>query len=128
LDEANQEFNKKIKGFQAEAMKFFLNYAWPGNVRELKNVIRRAVLLAESELIELGNFSTNNLKLSEEKIDLTKPLEKGISFKEMNQEFEKDLIKKALEAADGNKLKAAEFLKMNKKTFYRKIKSLRLLE
>ena len=126
LDEANSEFNKEVRGFSPEAMKFLLNYAWPGNVRELRNIIRRAVLLAESESIELGNFSTNNLKLSKEEIDPTKPLDKGVSFDEITQEFEKDLIKRALESAAGNKIKAAELLKMNKKTFYRKIKTLQL--
>ena len=144
LDEANSEFNKKVNGFSIDAMKFLLNYPWPGNVRELRNIIRRAVLLAESDSIELGNFSTNNLKLSKGEIDPTKPLDKsrpfyfeeilsskkgrdkGASFEEITQEFEKDLIKEALEEAGGNKSKAGEILKMNKKTLYRKIKALQL--
>ena len=126
LEEANSGFNKKVRGFSPGVMKFFLEFPWPGNVRELKNVTRRAVLLAESESIELGNFSTNILKLSKEAIDPTKPLDKGISFKEMNQEFEKDLINKALEAADGNKIKAAKILQINRKALYRKMKSLGL--
>ena len=135
LDEANSEFNKKVNGFSGAAMYFLLNYPWPGNVRELRNIIRRAVLLAEKDEIEPGNFSPDNLKLNKEGIDSTKPLDKsphqnlwcgdkGISFKEITQEFEKDLIKKALDEAGGNKPKAAELLKMNKKTFYRKIRSL----
>jgi len=126
LDEANSEFSKKVNGFSSEAMKFLLSYPWPGNVRELRNIIRRAVLLAESGSIELGNFSQDSLKLSREKIDATGPADKGVSFEKITQEFEKDLIKKALEEVGGNKLKAAELLKMNKKTLYRKIKALQL--
>jgi DNA-binding NtrC family response regulator len=126
LNEANTELNKKIKGFSSDAMKFLLNYSWPGNVRELKNVIRRAVLLAESDSIELSNFSTDNLKLTEAAIKATKTLDKGISFDEITQEFEKDLIKRALEQVGGNKLRAAELLRMNNKTFYRKLKTLNL--
>ena len=126
LEEANSEFNKEVKGFSPGAMKFILNHAWPGNVREFKNVTRRAVLLAESDTIELDNLSINQLLPTTEAINATKPLDKGASFEEITQEFQKDLIKKALEEVGGKKLKAAELLKMNKKTLYRKIKSLNL--
>lgn len=126
LDEANSEFNKKVNGISSEAMKFLLNYPWPGNLRELRNVIRRAALLAESDSIDLGDFSPDNLKPYGEKRDVTMPLDKGVSFEEITREFQKDLIKKALVEAGGNKLKAGEILKMNKKTLYRKIKALQL--
>ena len=126
LEEANGEFNKKVNGISSEAMKFLLNYSWPGNVRELRNIIRRAVLLAESDSIEPGNFSPDNLKPYGEKMDVPQPLNKGVSFEEITREFQKDLIKKALVEAGGNKLKSAEILKMNKKTLYRKIKTLQL--
>ena len=126
LDEANSEFNKKVNGISSEAMKFLLNYPWPGNLRELRNIIRRAVLLAESDSIEPGNFSPDNLKLYGEKMDVTQPLDKGVSFEEITKEVEKDLIKRALERSGGNKIKAAEILKMNKKTLYRKMKALQL--
>ncbi|MDO9028521.1 MAG: helix-turn-helix domain-containing protein, partial [Candidatus Roizmanbacteria bacterium] len=125
LEEANSEFNKKVNGFSSEALKFLLNYPWPGNVRELRNIIRRAVLLAESDSIELGNLSSNELKPHREAIDTTK-IDKGVSFDEITQEFQKDLIKRALDTTGNNKIKTAEILKMNKKTLYRKIKSLNI--
>ncbi|MDI6759175.1 MAG: helix-turn-helix domain-containing protein, partial [Candidatus Omnitrophota bacterium] len=71
-------------------------------------------MLAESDSIEPGNFSPDNLKLYGEKIDVTQPLDKGVSFEEITKEIEKDLIKRALECSGGNKIKAAESLKMNK--------------
>ena len=117
LDEANSEFNKKVNGISPEAMKFLLNYPWPGNVRELRNIVRRAVLLVESDSIELGNFLSDNIKLygDRRKMDVTQPLDKGVSFEEITKETEKDLIKSALERSGGNKIKAAEILKMNKR-------------
>lgn len=126
LDEANSEFNKKVNGISSEAMKFLFNYPWPGNVRELRNIIRRGVLLAERDSIELCNFSPDNLKLYGEKMDVTQLLDKGVSFEEITKGVEKDLIEKALECSGGNKIKTAEVLKMNKKTLYRKIKALQL--
>lgn len=124
LEDANSEFNKGVKGFSTGAMKYILNQTWQGNIRELRNVVRRAVLLAESDTIEFDNLSINQLLPITEPINATKPLDKWASFDENTQEFQKDLIKKTLEATGGNKLKAAGLLGLNRKTFYRKLKSL----
>lgn len=124
LEDANSEFNKGVKGFSPGAMKYILNQAWQGNIRELRNVTRRAVLLAESDTIEFDNLSINQILPTTEAINATKPLDKWASFEENTQEFQKDLIKKTLEATGGNKLKAAGLLGLNRKTFYRKLKSL----
>lgn len=136
LDEGNNEFNKKIKGFSAEAINFLLNYQWPGNVREMRNIVRKAVLLTDSDCIELSHFSTNTHKPQNEtgttfntlrnEIDLAEIFERGISFEEINQEFVKNLIKKALQHTGGNKKKTAEILKINRRMLYRKMKSLSL--
>ena len=136
LDEGNNEFNKKIKGFSAEAINSLLNYHWPGNVREMRNIVRKAVLLTDSDCIELSHFSTNTHKPQNEtgttfntlrnEIDLAEIFERGISFEEINQEFVKNLIKKALQHTGGNKKKTAEILKINRRMLYRKMKSLSL--
>jgi len=95
LEGANREFQKDVKGFSPEAMKCILSHAWPGNVRELMNVTRRAVLLAESDTIELDHLSMNPLLSTYEAIEAAKPLAKGTSFEEMTRKFQKDVIKKA---------------------------------
>jgi transcriptional regulator with PAS, ATPase and Fis domain len=51
IEENNKEYNKNIKGFSEEAKKLLIQYSWPGNVRELKNVIERAMILSEQEVI-----------------------------------------------------------------------------
>lgn len=136
LDEGNNEFNKKIKGFSAEAINSLFNYHWPGNVREMRNIVRKAVLLTDSDYIELSHFSTNTHKPQNEtgttfntlrnEIDLAEIFERGISFEEINQEFVKNLIKKTLQHTGGNKKKTAEILKINRRMLYRKMKSLSL--
>jgi DNA-binding NtrC family response regulator len=125
LIEANNELNKNIKGFSTEAMKFLLNYHWPGNIRELKNLIRKEVLLADSEYITLGNVSQDIIKLQDE-IEITKTLAEGFAFREITKNFEKNLIQKALEKVGNNKTKAAEILNIQRKALYRKMKSLGL--
>jgi DNA-binding NtrC family response regulator len=124
LKEANSEFLKDVKGFSPEAMRCLLNYDWPGNVREFKNVIRRGVLLAESDVIELEHLSIN-LRFLESPVLEDAELEGNrASFNEITRIFQKDVISKALQEAKGKKAKAAELLGLNKKTFYRKIQSL----
>ena len=126
LDAANSEFNKKVNDFSNEAMKFLLSYPWPGNVRELKNLIKRAVLLSDSEHINPSHLSVNtavsqNKLTFQNKPDSTDSLS---SFEEASKAFQRDLIKNALEKADGNKLKAAKIMQINRKALYRKMKSL----
>src|SRR6185295_5222668 len=47
---------KKIKGFSPAAEQALLQYAWPGNLRELRNVVERAVILGDGELMEPKDF------------------------------------------------------------------------
>ncbi|MBI2833982.1 MAG: sigma-54-dependent Fis family transcriptional regulator [Acidobacteria bacterium] len=49
LDLTNQELGKSVRGLQEAAWNEVQLYDWPGNVRELRNVVRRAVLLADSK-------------------------------------------------------------------------------
>lgn len=128
LDMANKELNRKIKGFSAEAMKFLHDYNWPGNVRELKNIIRRAVILTNydiSEYISLASLSLDIIKPQDE-IDITKTFAEGLSLENMTKNFERDLIKKAIEKAGNNKTYAAKILKIQRKSLYRKMKKLGL--
>ncbi len=51
LDKYSQEMGKKAKDISPEAMDIMENYAWSGNVRELQNVIERAILISDGDLI-----------------------------------------------------------------------------
>ena len=125
LNEANEGLKKKIKGFSTKAMENLLNYHWPGNVRELKNVVKRAVLLTESGYIMPDQLSLDINKLQEE-IYLSKGIEEGVSLENTIRKVERELIMKAIELADGNKSKAANILNIDRRTLYRRMKSLDL--
>ena len=130
LNEANQELNKKIKGFSAEAIKSLINYPWPGNIRELKNVIKRVVLLVDSQYIKPKDLVLLNDTAAFKKLNIQQDIEKGISLrkilKETTEQIEEEAIKQALAKAGGNKSKAAKMLKITRTTLYSKIKEFRL--
>jgi two-component system response regulator HydG len=103
-------------------------------VRELRNVIRKAVLLTDSNYIGEINLSSD-VTSNCEKIGLSADfdrlnLDKGISLREatrkITEEAEKKVIKEALGVAKNNKSKAAKILKIDRMTLYSKIKSLGL--
>ena len=50
-DHYSRRLGKRVSGFDAEFSAFIENHPWPGNVRELENMIERAVILAEGEIL-----------------------------------------------------------------------------
>ena len=106
---ANGEFEKQVKGFDAEAKKQLLAYTWGGNVRELKRVVRMAVLHTESDTV-----TADALELDE------MPLEADVSL--ALNDMEKKQIIHALEQAKGNRTLAAALLGIGRTTLYNKIR------
>ena len=127
------ELNKKFEGFDEEVMQLFLNYDWPGNLRELRNVIRRAGLLAAS-----GKITTNVLPWEiignplkpisapppvinqENAFDAHKQPPADLKVAASQAEYE--MIMNVLKQVKFNKTKAAEALKIDRKTLYNKIR------
>ncbi len=112
LDQANTDLNRNIQGFETETTQLFNNYNWPGNLRELKNIVKRAVLLSRDELVSVEVLPP----------EIRNQYQKENGFNLYNADNEMTLIKKALEKTDGNKTKAAQLMKIDRKTLYNKLK------
>ena len=111
LNEANLSLGKEVLGLSKEVKQAFENYAWPGNLRELKNVIKRSVLLTNSDLVPLEVIPREVL--------FSKPKPETVDFS--TETNEKQLILNALKEAEFNKTKAAKLLKITRKTLYNKL-------
>jgi Nif-specific regulatory protein len=85
-----KENKKKIKGIDRGALDAMLSYAWPGNVRELENVIERAVILCQKDLI-----SPKDLPASIKGAGDVSPLA-GTTLTEIVESIEKQRIEEAL--------------------------------
>jgi two-component system response regulator HydG len=120
---ANDALNKSVKGFSDEVIGHFLSYQWYGNLRELNNVVKRAVLLTKGELVQSDALPD---EISRPKIfvnqDNSTPAEDSHTLRSVSGEAEKLAIISALEASRYNKSKAADLLRIDRKTLYNKLK------
>jgi len=138
LNKSNIELNKTVDGFEPEVMQIFLDYTWPGNLREFRNVIRRAALLTSSglissrvlpaEIIANDNFGQAYLSSQPQEIHVAPVHHHSITHKDTDlknaaAQAEYDTIMNVLKQVNYNKSRAAEILKIDRKTLYNKIKS-----
>ncbi|MCP9469259.1 MAG: PEP-CTERM-box response regulator transcription factor [Nitrospira sp.] len=103
------EQRKPLVGFTTEAMEALLSHRWPGNVRELENRIKRAVIMAEGRYI-----TPSHLDLGQE--DKTK--ESTLTLRGLRESQERDLVRLAMEKANGNVSRAAAELGISRPTLY----------
>jgi len=117
LKEFSSEYDISISGFSDMAKDKLLNYYWPGNIRELKNVIKSAVLLSDSDIIDADHLILKNIKENEsgELSDDEMLLEKYTTKAEIT------IIRKALKKANYHKAEAAKLLGISRSQFYKKL-------
>ncbi|MDM7917136.1 MAG: sigma-54-dependent transcriptional regulator [Candidatus Eisenbacteria bacterium] len=117
LDRFAREMGKPRPVLQEGALKLLLHYDWPGNVRELENVIERAFVLCEGGTIRLEDLPF--LPASRASRGWLPP---GIvPLRGAVQELERELIRRAMEAAGGNKQEAARRLRLKPSVLYYKL-------
>jgi DNA-binding NtrC family response regulator len=123
LEIANRERNGEIRGFSQAALDALCGYRWPGNVRELENLIERLVVthagngeITPSDLPRQFH-ETPTVSVSSPRVPAT-----GLSFRDVVDDFESDLIRQALEQTQWNKNRAAQLLGLNRTTLLEKIK------
>jgi len=134
LQRTNDELEKNVSGFEPQVIEMFMNYSWPGNLREFRNVVRRAVLLTQGDLIsektlpwEITNVNpltaTPDPVTTKDQATTTITLKKDIGLKGAASKAEYETIMNVLKEVKFNKKKAAEVLNIDRKTLYNKLKS-----
>ena len=118
VQQANEELGKNIKGIDEAALVELRQQSWTGNLRELRNVIRRSVLFAEGDMIEIGDLPVFTSDISHMEI---KPQQVERDSYALRPDNEKEQIEAALEKARGNKTVAAKLLQIDRKTLYNKM-------
>ncbi len=111
---------KEVRGIMPEAMRLLEEHAWPGNVRELQNVIERAVVLAEHEMLRPQELP-EHIRI---KVEAASP--KDLPLKRAKEQwaasFERDYLIQLLKRHDGNISQAAKTAGVDRKTVHRLMK------
>ena len=116
----NRDLGKGIRNVTGEALAAMEGYSWPGNVRELKNVMERAMILSEKEVIGVEDLSLNKAAVA--------PASAVLEGKTLNlDETERVLIERALEQSGENQSKAARLLGISRDTLRYRMKKHSLL-
>jgi len=111
----NKQNNKTIDGVNRAALDLMMAYEWPGNVRELENVIERAVIVCQKELIGPKDLPPNLAQ-----IEVCVPTG-GTTLPEIVESVEKQKIAEALQKHKTQR-KAAKALGLTERMLGYKIK------
>jgi DNA-binding NtrC family response regulator len=97
--------------FSPAAMDALARYSWPGNIRELDNVIARAVILSQTDMIEPDVLALDFTSSDANSDDLSYL---RLPYHESMEAHSRRIIEQALRDADGNQTKAAERLRLQR--------------
>ncbi|WP_339607389.1 sigma-54 dependent transcriptional regulator [uncultured Roseivirga sp.] len=124
---ADRQLDKEVKGFTDETKEKLREYPWHGNLRELSNVVKRAVLLCQGDLIETIHLPqeivTPDLSEVDSSLQVSFNGEMPTDLKSVAEAAEKRAIMEVLKRTKNNKSKTADLLKVDRKTLYNKLKA-----
>jgi len=116
---------KPISGISDAAIECLCNHSFPGNVRELENYMERAVALAGSDIIDVGDLPEEVRDVSTSAVqNLLGFPEKGLELEKTLEQVERRFIREALGRAEGIKTRAAELLGLSFRSFRYRLKKL----
>lgn len=126
---AQEEKIGKSFHIAGSVMEELVNYDWPGNIRELKNAIERVTILCRGETILLEDFLLNARKegdTGQVAGNTGFPVRMDKALNEQVEEFEKHLIVRALNEANGNLAKGARLLQVSRQNLMYKLQKYNL--
>jgi DNA-binding NtrC family response regulator len=120
LVDISEKHGKHVTGVGADVMDLMKSYPWPGNVRELRNVLERATIASEREIIGRQHLPAD---FGRGPVAATGALD-GLRFPVGTtvDAAERELIIQTLAATNQNKTRAAELLGISLKTLHNKLK------
>jgi len=119
LRDLNAKHGRQVRGLQPDVAELFQGYSWPGNIREVRNVLERALIVCDRDLIARAHlpddFGRGRITGSSDLSSLRFPPGATVDA------VERELILQTL-AGTSNKTRAAELLGISLKTLHNKLK------
>ena len=107
-----EEMGKSAPVFSDEVVKTLMGYAWPGNVRELENLVQRLLVMTDGRTVEIPDLPS---------VMRFSAMSGSVPFRPLAEE-EAVYIRRVLASVGGNKSRAAEILRIDRKTLRDKLK------
>ena len=126
----NKQMNREISHVSSEAVEVMTSYRWPGNIRELENVIERAFIIENSNVIGISSLP-DSLKEQRSQLNPAQALNavtqngdasSPLDFEIFREQSEKEFIVNALKANHGRINQTVAHANIPKNTLLRKIK------
>ncbi len=126
LEKSAKENGREVDVVTPDAIQALQEYPWPGNVRELRNAIERMVVLSRNRRITLRDIPVD---IRERKRTGPVPVVAADGGSPMSMEdAERNMIRRALEVAKGNRSEAARMLGISRRTIHRKLKAFQIAD
>ena len=119
ISKFNRKYGKHVIGLTSQAEELLMNYDWPGNIRELQNVLERAMVTAEEEIIShkfMPNFLDSQKTMQQEQV-----IGRIMPIEQMEKQMIRFALKRYGDSVDGKK-QAAKALKISLATLYNKLR------
>ena len=119
LAKASARCGRRVAGISPEAERYLVAYDWPGNVRELENIMERAVVLGESDQVQIEDLSDSGLEIGT-------PAELAGAYQTSVGEAKRESIRRAWSEAGGDYKAAAAMLGLHPNSLLRLVRTLGL--
>jgi two-component system nitrogen regulation response regulator NtrX len=120
LDEFSANYGRRPKRLLKSALDVLATQSWPGNVRELRNLMERIVILHNGRDVGAQHIPVANRAGRKRR----PPTTGFTSLKEAREAYEREYVKRTLEATRGNVTRAAEALGLERSNLHRKMRTL----
>jgi DNA-binding NtrC family response regulator len=107
-----EELGKSAPVFSDEVVKNLMGYSWPGNIRELENLVQRLIVMTDGRKVEMPDLPS---------VMRFSAMSGSVPFRSLAEE-ETAYIRRVLASVGGNKSRAAEILRIDRKTLRDKLK------
>jgi transcriptional regulator with GAF, ATPase, and Fis domain len=122
----NERCKRNIGGISNDAKFCLQKYEWPGNVRELENMVERAVILAQQDIITIEDLPDSIIAPSRNSMNKLNTDTGQSGYQSAVFEAKKKIIIDALSMANGNITEAAGYLEIHPNNLHRLIKNFSL--
>jgi len=139
LDRYGDELSGGTRYVPDATLAYLTDYDWPGNVRELENAIKRALVLSHSDVLGPDDFAFLQGSATGDGSQATLPDlvrgeveqalvsdDTGEIYRRLIERVERPLLETALAHTDGNQIRAAALLGINRNTLRKKIAELEI--